>query len=93
LLNNFANFVNNYKTNYKIFISFIIKCSKTIITISKVIVSTSLIDIVVSILLLKKHNRLSKTIENPFISKKRNKLFKIKIVTNRKKDNNVRILS
>ncbi len=67
----------------------IIKRSKTTITILEIIVLTSLVDIVVLILLLKKRKRLSKTIENAFISKKRSKLFKIKIVTNSKKDNNV----
>jgi len=89
LLNNFANFVNNYKTNYKIFISFIIKCSKTIITISKVIVSISLVNIVILVLLLKKRKQLPKTIENASIFKKKNRLFKIKTIINNKKDNNV----
>jgi len=55
------------------FISFIIKRFKTIIIISKVIVSKSLINIIIFILLLKKRNRLSKTIENALMSKKKDK--------------------
>ena len=93
MLNNFANFVNNYKTKHKVFILFIIKRFKTIITISKVIVSILLINIVVLVLLLKKRKRLSKTIENALMSKKRDRSSKIKIVTNSKKDNNVKTLS
>ena len=87
------NFVNNYKTKHKIFILSIIKCFKTIITIFKVIVLISLVNIIVLILLSKKRNRLSKTIENVSISKKRDKSSKIKTITNSKKDNNVEILS
>jgi len=93
LLDNFANLVNNYKTKYEIFTLFIIRCFKTIITIFKVIVPTSLVDIIVLVLLLKKHNRLSKIIENASISKKRERLFKIKIITSSKKDNNVKTFS
>jgi len=93
LLDNFTNLVNNYKTKYKISILFIIKRSKTIIIIFKVIVLTSLVDIIVFILLLKKRNRLSKIIENASISKKKERLFKIKITTSSKQSNDVKIFS
>jgi len=93
LLNDFANFVNNYKIKHKIFISFIIKRSKTIITIFKVIISTFLINIIVFVLLSKKRNRLSKIIENAIIFKKREKLSKIETTTNNKQDNDVEIFS
>jgi len=93
LLNNFANLVNNYKIKYKIFIFFIIKRSKTIIIIFEVIVSTSLIDIIVFVLLLKKRDRLSKITKNASISKKREKLSKIETTTNSKQDNDVEIFS
>jgi hypothetical protein len=93
LLNNFANSVNNYKIKYKIFISFTIRRSKTTILISKVIVLISLVDIIVLILLLKKHNQLSKIVENTLISKKRDRLSKIKVIINSKKNNNIKILS
>ncbi len=75
------------------FISFIIRHFKTIITIFEIIVSKLLVNIIVSILLSKKRNRLSKIIENAFMSKKRDRLSKIEIVTNNKKDNNVETLS
>jgi len=71
LLNNFANLVNNYKTKYKIFIFSITKRFKTIMTISKVTILISLINIVVSILLLKKRNQLFKATKNTFIFKKK----------------------
>jgi len=93
LLNDFANFVNNYKIKQKIFISFIIKRSKTIITIFKVIISTFFINIIVFVLLSKKCNRLSKIIENALIFKKREKLSKIETTTNNKQDNDVEIFS
>ncbi len=93
MLNNFANSVNNYKIKYKIFISFTIRRSKTTILISKVIVLISLVDIIVLILLLKKHNQLSKIVENTLISKKRDRLSKIKVIINSKKNNNIKILS
>jgi len=93
LLNNSTSFVNNYKTKHKIFILSIIRRSKTIITISKVIVLILLANIIVSMLLSKKYNRLSKIIENASISKKRERLSKIKTTTNNKKNNNVKILS
>ena len=93
MLNNSTNFINNYKTKHKIFILSIIRRSKTIITISKVIVLILLANIIVSMLLSKKYNRLSKIIENASISKKRERLSKIKTTTNNKKNNNVKILS
>jgi len=88
-----VNLVNNYKIKHKIFILSIIRYSKTIITIFEIIVLRSLVNIIVSILLLKKRDQLSKTIENALMSKKRDRLSKIKIVINSKKDNNVKILS
>jgi len=91
LLNDFANFVNNYKTKHGISIFSTIKCSKTIITISKVIVSTLLIDIIVFVLLLKKRDRSSKIIEKALMFKKREKSSKIKITTSNKQVNNVKI--
>jgi hypothetical protein len=93
LLNKFANFVNNYKTKYEIFIFSIIRRFKTIIIVSKVIVSKSLVNIIVFILSLKKRNRSSKTTKIAFIFKKRDKSSKIKIATNSKKDNDNKILS
>ncbi len=75
------------------FILFIIRYFKTTIIVFEVIVSILLVNIIVFVLLLKKRNQLSKTIENAFMSKKKNRLFKIKIITNNKKDNNVEILS
>jgi len=92
LLNEFANLVNDYKRKYEIFIFSIIRRFKTIIIISKVIVSKSLVNIIVFILLLKKRNRSSKTTKNAFMFKKRDKLSKIKIATNSKKDNDDKIL-
>ncbi len=89
MLNNFVDLVNNYKTKHKMSIFFIIRHSKTIITIFEIIVSTSLIDIVVLILLLKKCEQLSKTTKNALIFKKKNRLSKIKTIINSKKDNNV----
>ncbi len=89
MLNNFVDFINNYKIKYKVSIFFIIKYFKTIITIFKVIVLIFLINIVVLILLLKKCKRLSKTIENALIFKKRDRLSKIKTIINSKKDNNI----
>ncbi len=75
------------------FILSIIRRLKTTITILEVIASTLLINIIVLVLLLKKCDQSSKTIENALISKKRNKLFKIKTTTNSKKDNDVKTLS
>ncbi len=71
MLNDFVNFVNNYKTKHKMFILFIIKRFKTIITIFKIIVLTLLANIVVLILLLKKRERSFKTIENAFMLKEK----------------------
>jgi len=93
LLNKFTNFVNNYKTKHEMFIFFIIKRFKTIIIIFKEIVSKFLINIIISILLLKKRNRSSKTTKNALISKEKNRSSKIKITTNSKKDNDVKTLS
>jgi len=93
LLNNFANLVNNYKIKHKMFILFIIRYFKTTIIVFEVIVSILLVNIIVFVLLLKKRNQLSKIVENAFMSKKKNRLYKIKIITNNKKDNNVEILS
>jgi len=93
LLNDFANFVNDYKTKHEMFIFSIIRRSKTIITIFEIIVSKFLVDIIVLVLLLKKRNRLSKTTKNALMSKKRNKSPKIKTITNNKKDNDVKTLS
>jgi len=75
------------------FILFIIRYFKTTIIVFEVIVSILLVNIIVFVLLSKKRNQLSKTIKNAFMSKKKNRLFKIKIITNNKKDNNVEILS
>jgi len=66
---------------------------ETTTTIFKIIVSISLINIIGLILLSKKCNQLSKTTKNALISKKRDKLSKIKTTTNSKKDNNVKMLS
>jgi len=85
LLDNFANFVNNYKTKHKIFILSTIRCFETTTIVFEVIVSISLVNIIVLVLLLKKRSRLSKITKNAFISKKRNRLSKIKITTNNKK--------
>jgi len=93
LLNDFANLVNNYKTKYKILIFSIIRRSKTIITIFKVIVSTFLIDIIVLVLLLKKRNRLSKITKNALMFKKRERLSKIKTITSSKQSNNIKTFS
>jgi len=92
-LKDFASLINNYKTKHKISISSIIRCSKTTIIVFKIIISTSLVNIIVLILLLKKRNRLSKTTKNASIFKKKDRLFTIKIITNNKKDNNIEILS
>jgi len=89
LLNNFANFVNDYKTKHEMSISFIMRRLKTIITIFEVIASTFLVDIIVLVLSLKKRNQSSKITKNALISKKRNKSLKIKTTTNSKKDNDV----
>ncbi len=67
----------------------IIRRLKTIITILKIIAFISLIDIVVPILFSKKRNQLSQTTKNALIFKKRNKLSKIKFITNSKKDNDI----
>jgi len=75
------------------FILFIIRYFKTTIIVFEVIVSILLVNIIVFVLLLKKRNQLSKIVENAFMSKKKNRLYKIKIITNNKKDNNVEILS
>ncbi len=74
-------------------IFFIMRRLETIITIFKVIALTSLVDIIVLILLLKKRDQLSKTTKNAFITKKKDKLFKIKTITNNEKDNDVKTLS
>jgi len=89
LLNDFANFVNDYKTKHEMSISFIMRRLKTIITIFEVIASTFLVDIIVLVLSLKKRNQSSKITKNALISKKRNKSLKIKTTTNSKKDNDV----
>jgi len=93
LLDDFANFVNNYKTKYKMLIFFIIKCFETIIIVFEVIVSILLIDIIVLVLLLKKRDWLSKIIENALIFKKKTRLFKIETITSSKQDNNVKTFS
>jgi len=93
LLDDFANLVNNYKIKYEIFILSIIKRFEIIITISKIIVSISLINIIVLVLLLKKCDRLSKITKNALISKKEERLSKIETTTNSKQDNNVKIFS
>jgi len=80
LLDNSTNLVNNYKTKYKISIFFTIKYSKTITTISKIVVSISLVNIIVFILLLKKRNRLSKIAENAFIPKKKIDCLRLKLL-------------
>jgi len=74
------------------FISSIIRRSKTTIIVFKISISTSLVNIIVLILLLKKRNRLSKTTKNASIFKKKDRLFTIKIITNNKKDNDIEIL-
>jgi len=73
------------------FIFFIIKHSKTIIIIFEIIVSISLVNIIIFILLLKKCDQLSKITRNALISKKREKLSKIKITTSNKQNNNIKI--
>jgi len=93
LLNDFANFVNDYKTKHEMFIFFIIRRFKTIITIFKVIASKFLVNIIILILSSKKRDRLSKIIENALMSKKKDRLSKIKITTNSKKDNDVKTSS
>jgi hypothetical protein len=93
LLNDFANFVNDYKTKYEMFIFFIIRRFKTTIIVFKVIVSKSLVDIIVLVLLLKKRNQLFKTTKNALMPKKKDRLSKIKTITNSKKDNDVKTLS
>jgi len=91
LLDNFANLINNYKIKYKMLIFFIIRRFETTITIFKIIVLTFLVDIIVFVLLFKKRDHLSKIIENALVSKKREKLFKIKITTSNKQDNDIKI--
>jgi len=93
LLNNFANFVDNYKTKHKIFIFSIIKYFKTIIIIFEIIVLTFLINIIVFVLLSKKRDQLSKITKNAFIFKKRKNLSKIRIITSSKQNNDVKIFS
>ena len=66
---------------------------KTTIIVFKVIILILLIDIIVFVLLLKKRNRSSKIAKNAFISKKRDRLSKIKTIINNKKGNNVKTLS
>jgi hypothetical protein len=92
LLKGFASLINNYKIKHKMFISSIIRRSKTTIIVFKISISTSLVNIIVLILLLKKRNRLSKTTKNASIFKKKDRLFTIKIITNNKKDNDIEIL-
>jgi len=91
LLDDFVNFVNNYKTKYEILIFSTIRRLETIITISRVSISTFLINTIVLVLSSKKRDRSSKIIENAFISKKREQLSKIKTTTSNKQDNNVEI--
>ncbi len=93
MLNDFANFVNDYKTKYEMFIFFIIRRFKTIIIILEVIVSKSLVNIIVLVLSLKKCDQLSKTIENALMPKKRDRSSKVKTITNSKKNNNVKTSS
>ncbi len=75
------------------FILSIIRYLETIITIFEINVLILLVDIIVLVLLLKKRNQLSKTTKNALISKKKDKLSKIKIITNSKKDNNIETIS
>jgi hypothetical protein len=75
------------------FILSIIRYLETIITIFEIIVLILLVDIIVLVLLFKKRNQLSKTTKNALISKKKDKLSKIKIITNSKKDNNIETIS
>jgi len=75
------------------FTFFIGKRSKTTIIVFKVIALTSLINIIIFMLSLKKCDRSSKTTKNAPTSKKKDRLFKIKFITNNKKDNNVKTLS
>jgi len=93
LLDNFANFVNNYKAKYKMFILFIIRRFETIITILELIVLKLLVDIIILVLSLKKRDQLSKTTKNALMSKKRDRLSKIKTTTNSKEDNDVKTSS
>jgi len=58
----------------------------------KVIVLTSLIDIIVLVLSSKKNDRSPKIAKNALISKKRDKSSKIKSIINNKKDNDVKTL-
>ncbi len=93
MLDNFANFVNNYKAKYKMFILFIIRRFETIITILELIVLKLLVDIIILVLSLKKRDQLSKTTKNALMSKKRDRLSKIKTTTNSKEDNDVKTSS
>ncbi len=80
MLDNFANFVNNYKIKYRISILSTIRRSKTATIVFKVIVLIILTNIIVSILLLKKRSRLSKIAENALISKKKENYLKLRLL-------------
>jgi len=80
LLNDFANLVNDYKTKHEMSIFSIIRRSKIAIIVSKVIVSTFLVDIIVLILSLKKRDQSPKIAENALMSKKRDRLPKIEAI-------------
>ncbi len=85
MLNDFANFVNDYKTKYEMFILFIMRRFETIITIFEVIASTSLVDIIVLVLLSKKRDQLSKTTKNALISKKKIDRSRLRLLQTTKK--------
>ena len=93
MLDDFANLVNDYKTKHEISIFFIIRRSKTTITILEVIASKPLVNIIVLVLLLKKRDQLSKATKNALMPKKRDRSPKVKTTTNNKKDNDVKTLS
>jgi len=86
LLDDFANLVNDYKTKHEMSISSIMRRLE-------MIASIFLVDIIVLVLSLKKRDQSPKTIENALISKKRDRLPKVKATTNSKKDNDVKTLS
>jgi len=85
LLNDLANFVNKYKTKYEMSIFFIIRRSKTIITIFEIIVLTSLVDIIVLVLLSKKRDRSSKITKNALISKKKIDCLRLRLLQTTRK--------
>jgi len=93
LLNDFANFVNDYKAKHEMSIFSIMRRSKTTIIVSKVTILTSLINIIVLVLLPKKRDQSSKIAKNALMPKKRDRLPKVKTTTNNKEGNDVKTSS